>query len=403
MVLSGPSQVETKRDTHFDDLNAIIEQHSYGRHVIPVSLMLSPEERYRARTAQQANVDALEKSLLTFGTVNEHVEVVLFVAGNKPLPPKGSFKVPTSADDLKARGLEGFFTIVGDHSQRAMNQLHKRFRANPQWASMSVVVYVFQRNTDSYSALKSWGILDNIKGEKRVTVSFQDKITALHEDYLALKEFELTSGHKERTSQLKEQRRKDFGDISMGQIGQLWSIASRDGPVWTLLIQIITGDITAPMQLKSSNRRPGQRRTGVKTVKSAACFTNIGGVEDVMLISLLEAVVKGQATLQKLNEQCALVKARMRIQTAVLSDVHVSLDDWEEAVRKFPVATQDDFVEGWVMAIVREGLKARDAIPPAFFTELERRVAGDLQVKARNVGVSVSARSINVNAVLDTL
>ena len=50
---------------------------------------------------------------------------------------------------------------------------------------------------------KCRGILDYIKGEKRVGESFHDKVTALHEDYVSLAEFERQAGHKERTSQLK--------------------------------------------------------------------------------------------------------------------------------------------------------------------------------------------------------
>ena len=62
--------METKIDAHYDDLNVLMAQHCFGRHVLPVSLVLSPEERYRARVAKQENVDALEKSLLSFGYKN---------------------------------------------------------------------------------------------------------------------------------------------------------------------------------------------------------------------------------------------------------------------------------------------------------------------------------------------
>ena len=50
--------METKIGAHYDDLNVLMAQHSFGRHVLPVSLALSPEERYRARVAKQENVDA---------------------------------------------------------------------------------------------------------------------------------------------------------------------------------------------------------------------------------------------------------------------------------------------------------------------------------------------------------
>ena len=59
-----------------------------------MELTCSPEEKYRAREAKQENVDSLERPLLTFGTMNEHVELVLFVTGAKPLPQNAGFKVP---------------------------------------------------------------------------------------------------------------------------------------------------------------------------------------------------------------------------------------------------------------------------------------------------------------------
>ena len=71
--------------------------------------------------------------------------------------------------------------------------------------------------------------MDNIKGEKRVTVSFHDKVTALHADFESLKQHEGEAGHKERTAAVKEARRMDFGKISTGQMMQLWSIAARSG------------------------------------------------------------------------------------------------------------------------------------------------------------------------------
>jgi intracellular sulfur oxidation DsrE/DsrF family protein len=171
--------VEARVDAHYDELNSVIGQFSVGRHSIPVVLIQSPEEKYRARVAKQENVDTLEKSLLSFRSVNEHVEVVLFMPAKKSL---NGFKPPQTAEEMKARGMEGYFTVCGDHTLRAMNQLHARFKNNPKWASLSCTVYVCQRTPENYAYLKSWGILDNVKGEKRVAVSFFDKLVALKPD-----------------------------------------------------------------------------------------------------------------------------------------------------------------------------------------------------------------------------
>ena len=79
-----------------------MEKFNYGRHTIPVTLIQKPEEKYRAREAQQTNVDALASSLLQFGSLNEHVEVVLFVGIGRPLPSKSGFKPPLTLDELNS-------------------------------------------------------------------------------------------------------------------------------------------------------------------------------------------------------------------------------------------------------------------------------------------------------------
>ena len=379
--------MEEKRDAHYEQLNSVMGKYSFGRHILPVALVTSPEEQYRARVAKQENVDSLEKSMVQFGTLNEHVEVVLFLGPNKPLPPKLGFKPPATVEDMKSRGFEGYFTIVGDHTQRAMNQLHAKFSKNPQWANVEARLFVCPRSEEVYAVLKSWGILDNIKGEKRVTVSFHDKVTALHADFESLKQHEGEAGHKERTAAVKEARRMDFGKISTGQMMQLWSIAARSGKVWELLLKIIAGDVVAPEERANTSRKSGKR--GVKVVNSAANFVNIGGLDDDVLEELLHEIVIGHASLLRLNEKCALVKARMKVQTAILTDARINQDDWAEAKGSFPISCDDQFVERWAVSLVREGLKARAALPAVFYSELDRRVLTDKSTEASRAAAVV--------------
>lgn len=148
-LCSGPSKLEADRDSHYDTLNTAMSGCYYGRHSLPVGLVMSPEERFRARVAKQENVDALEQSILQFGSVNEHIEVVLFLGPSKTAPPRNGFQAPLTVEELKRRGFEGYFAIAGDHTQRAMNQLHKRFSKNPKWATLGgegVYLSTKQRN-----------------------------------------------------------------------------------------------------------------------------------------------------------------------------------------------------------------------------------------------------------------
>ena len=72
--------MERTAEGKYGELNAQMAGWSYGRFDVPTGLIKSPEEKYRARVAKQENVDALLKSILQFGTVNEHVHVVLLPA-----------------------------------------------------------------------------------------------------------------------------------------------------------------------------------------------------------------------------------------------------------------------------------------------------------------------------------
>ena len=91
---------------------------AFGRFNIPVTLLNSPEEKYRVRVVKQENVDALTNSMMQFGSVNEHMEVVLFLPPNKPFPSKTGFKAPSTAEELQARSSEGFYNYRGAHPAR---------------------------------------------------------------------------------------------------------------------------------------------------------------------------------------------------------------------------------------------------------------------------------------------
>ena len=63
------------------------------------------------------------------------------------------------------------------------------------------------------------------------------------------------------------------------------------------------------MLKSNSTRRSGhQRKDAVNPVQSAFPFTNIGRIDDDVLVVPLNQVISGQVTLQKLDDQCGVVK-----------------------------------------------------------------------------------------------
>ena len=129
-----------------------------------------------------------------------HVDVALFSLVTKPLPPKQGYQVLLTADEIKAHGFEGFFVDCGRSHFKGHEAAPQTVQEQPEVGLPVGHRPCVPTNPRIYAALKSWGILDNVKGEKRVAVSFLDKMTALHDDFLALAEFNESAGHKERTA-----------------------------------------------------------------------------------------------------------------------------------------------------------------------------------------------------------
>ena len=116
---------------------------------------------------------------------------------------------------MNPRGFDGFYTIVGDHTQEVVNQLHAMFNTDPKWSSLNATVHVCQRTPEVFAALTSLGILGNIKGQRHgQTFSAQEKIEALHEDHLRMGKHASVAGHIQRVAAFKELRRQDLGRIS---------------------------------------------------------------------------------------------------------------------------------------------------------------------------------------------
>ena len=82
------------------------------------------------------------------------------------------------------------------------------------------------------------------------------------------------------------------------------TVESRIG--WDPHLKCIKGEVTAPASHKSSSTRRGglQRKDAVNPVESTFPFTNIGGIDDDVLLVRLNRVV----TMQKVNDQCGVVK-----------------------------------------------------------------------------------------------
>ena len=294
------------------------------------------------------DVVQLSESFARFLSIHDTSMVVIFWPEDKALPNKASFDIQTFINDMKARpdelkDMDGCFAIIGDHTQLAVKLLHDDFPNNPKWQSLTCEVLICKRSFENYRTLKSWGILDNVKGQKRTYVSFQSKMISLHEDLVNLKnqmeDCDVKEFNRAQVS-LKESRKAEYA-MGTNSFNQLWTLAAKSGEVWEELAKIFTGDVANASKFKKP--------------KSASNFTSMGAIPDNDLLVLLRSVTAGRSSLKQFTDECKAYKATARVQREILSHEDVLQSSWVEAQEAFPT-TYDTFVAILAQYIVTRAL-----------------------------------------------
>ena len=87
---------------------------SRGKHRLPIASFRSPEP---ARTATPDAVNEKVQSFARYSSVHDNSAVVLFWPESKALP--GPDFDPVAFSQSALGGVDGFFAIIGDHTQQA--------------------------------------------------------------------------------------------------------------------------------------------------------------------------------------------------------------------------------------------------------------------------------------------
>ena len=356
-------------ENHYRALNQWVAAHSVGQHLVPVGPFKSPEVMYRARTAEPGKVAELRKSFASTFSIHKASVVVLFWPEDMELPSEENFDIHHVISEFGS-SLDGFFFIVGDHTQQAVTALHGQYPKNPLWHGVHAEVLVCKRSRQAYAMLKSWGVVDNFKGEKRAYVTFTQKIMSLRDDwtnYLSDTQDMEPSDKSAVLLAIKSTRRLNYG-MTVGSFGQWWGLASKSDKVWTLLEKIFTGRVATP----------GKKKAPIP--RSASNFTQMGGIPEEDLCVLLEQVVGG-LPLKQFTKACRFYKAKARVQTEILDHEEIHMDDWLQGQERFPHACSDALVEMWGHTIISSNIGARTPLPSGFFQMLQKAVNLDLQAQ----------------------
>ena len=343
----------------------------YGRINLPSRLSKSPETRIAARAAQKEALDRLEISVTTTMSVHDGSVWVVFIPDDQPLPPKRGFNFPTWLASQDEEKIDGFYAIIGDHTQIVVKKLHGDFPKNVLWQFIPGKLLLCRRTPANYALLKSWGVADNQKGETRAMTTFMDKLFNIHRDIVEVQGRLADSKIDKKQSKaelkrLREHRGLEYG-LNTNSMGQLWGIAQRSGDVWTALEAIVSGKV----------RGFGPKKRFIPPV-SAAPFTTMGGIPDVDLAVLLGLVVDGTRILKEFSESCRRYKATARVQKEILAHEDVDVETWPEAQEKFVTACDAQFVSSWVQVILTSNIKLKSPLPGSFSRILQAKIDHDL-------------------------
>jgi hypothetical protein len=356
---------------HFQALNKGIAKMDYGRILLPSRLAKSPETRFAARAAQKEALDRLEASVTTTMSVHDGSVWVVFIPDGQPIPPKRGFDFGAWLSSQREEKIDGFYAVIGDHTQLVVKKLAGDFPRNVLWQTIPGKLLLCHRSAANYSLLKSWGVADNQKGETRAVTTFMDKVFSIHRDIEEVQARLADSiidrkAAKTELKRLRSHRGLEFG-LNTNSMGQRWGIAQRTGAVWTALEAIISGNV----------RGSGPKKRFVAPV-SAAPFTTMGGIPDDDLAVLLGLVVDGTRTLKEFSESCKRYKATARVQREILAHEDVNVETWLEAQDKFVAACDAQFVSTWVQVILTNNIKQKTPLPGNFSRLLQGKIDHDL-------------------------
>ena len=392
MFLSLGAPVVEKISEHFASLNKAIAAMNFGRHDFPVALLASPEQRYAARAASQEALTKLARSVCSTMSVHDNSVFVFFADHVDDIPSKRGFNFRRWLSAQDTSNLDGFFAIIGDHTQLVVKSLHEDFPNNQLWRTIRGQLLICTRTEDNYDILKSWGVADNQKGEARAVTTFRDKLLSIHNDIVAMSS-RVDSGQltkkmaKTNLQQLKANRGLEY-NLNANSMGQLWGIAQRTGAVWDALKKITEGKV----------HHANPKKRFIPPI-SAAPFTQMGGIPDRDLVVLLGNVVNGTYTLKMIAESCKRWKATARVQKEILAHQDIKMTDWLEAQKKFQTACDPHFVASWVQVILTAKILARSPMPGDFHRSLSRKVNFDLN-RAENQAQIDQVGLLSINLLL---
>lgn len=315
-------------DKYKSEISSFVKEWSsksfLGEFKIPVSLLTSPLEDIRSRHLDMNHIHTLIESFRSYSRVNEDIQVVLRTEKKRPQT--------LSVGKLKGLGVP-FEVIAGNHSVHALKSLHSEYPRNPLFAEPKCKVFLCQNTLDNRSAIRALGGLDNvIKGIHRLPTK-TEAVLAMHE------QLKHESDSRVNLAKLKKEWRVVYCN-NTNTLNTMIGIAKKDGEVWDLISQILTG------QGMPEKYRPPT---------TIAKFNQMGGVDHNWLLDQLRLVKDCTISLAQFHARCLSLKNAKKVREWIAQLIRstgqkdeLETKNWAELAKLYPNTCRESFVESWL-------------------------------------------------------
>ena len=355
------------------------------------------------RDVDWAHVKKLTGVFTKMQKIHDDISIVIWLRDEGV--PQLDVKAPSfekTIGDL-AKGHDTF-AFVGGHSVEACRSLYNDGHDFPGVHSPEVRVFIDHRTDESVECVEALGRMDNVKHENVRKVTDCEKLHAAHATFEAILQGfgkkphayrDSKAGKKELKNLLTQGKKKIMVQYSMNSnsVIPLWAHAQRTGDVWDALSTIMTGGYN------------NEKGLPAKRFESISRFTQMQGIEDCMVLPILQGVVRGNFGIRVMHDKFANIKTRAKIRNAIM--MVLGETSWRVCIGKYPLSTSANVIGEWMFPFGRlSKTKLEDALPPKFsetINALKKIDLGTAQSRSRAARGEQKVRYVNLLSLLRCL
>ena len=362
-ICTGKNDPHAGLDERAQMVKRFFDDHYVGTFISHPSEIQGPSAIWGARVADDLkHLVNLKTSFTRTGTVNENNLVIAEQSGSVDSEGKFDVKLARESQALRSFG--------GDHTRVVLTELSATFPRNKLWAGYVHKTYAIDTSLDeSIRMLRMKSNLDNFAAGVQLKRDLWRIIFTMHT--FLVEDMKKNGGivSQEACTTMKQDLAYS-SKLPMASVGQMYQISKFMDPLWSKFEMVFTGNV-------ANNK--------FKVPKSCGNFVHMAGIPDENISHWLDLMITGTEQTRNFKTHCINNKAQNRILKKIAEmagsmggDEWPEFDeiDWVEFCARYPVTTNEGFIESWVPAIGK--LKQKHPLPAPLIQIIQQKLQVDV-------------------------